>query len=207
MGALVMSWPFGIAMGQIGHGWIAANFNWHLAFVIASAYCVVNAALVLIFCRDAPNATEQTAEFKFTLSRNEVVLTVIASFAWSLFNAGYVVYLSFAPGVLAAGGYGTVSALSIISLASWLMMVSGIACGLIADRTGKSDLVIYVCMAAAIIAIMILFVEHLVIPSSLLFGLLGMAPAGVIMALTAQAMRPENREIGMGLFFSVYFFI
>ena len=27
MGALVMSWPFGIAMGQIGHGWIAANFN------------------------------------------------------------------------------------------------------------------------------------------------------------------------------------
>ena len=66
---------------------------------------------------------------------------------------------------------------------------------------------IYVCMAAAIVAMMTLFVEHLAIPSSLLFGLLGMAPAGVIMALTAQAMRPENRAIGMGLFFSVYFFI
>jgi hypothetical protein len=33
-----------------------------------------------------------------------------------------------------------------------------------------------------------------------MFGLLGMAPAGVIMALTTQAMKPENRAVGMGLF-------
>ena len=37
--------------------------------------------------------------------------------------------------------------------------------------------------------------------SVLLFGLIGMAPAGLIMALAAKSMRPESRAIGMGIFF------
>ncbi|MDA1311568.1 MAG: MFS transporter, partial [Proteobacteria bacterium] len=207
MGGLVMSWPCGIAMGQIGHGWLAANFDWQMAFVVASIYCVIGALLVMIFCRDVPGAAKQTGGFRFTLNANEIFLTVIASLVWSLFNAGYIVYLSFAPSVLVASGYDMVSALGVISLASWLMIVSGVLCGLIADRSGKPDLILYVCMAAAVAAPLILFISPLAIPSSLLFGLMGMAPAGVIMALTAQAMKPENRAIGMGLFFTVYFLV
>ena len=207
MGALVMSWPFGIAMGQIGHGWVAANFDWRLAFLIASVYCVVGALLVLIFCREVSGAVKQTGGLQFTLSRNETVLTIVASLVWSLFNAGYVVYLSFAPAVLVAGGYDMVSALSVISLASWLMIGSGILCGLIADKSGRADLVLYICMIAAAVALMIMFITPLAVPSSLLFGLMGMAPAGVIMALTVQAMRPENRAIGMGLFFTIFFLV
>ena len=57
------------------------------------------------------------------------------------------------------------------------------------------------------LALVILPIMPLSVPSSLLFGLIGMAPAGVIMALTAHAMKPENRAIGMGLFFSFYFLI
>ena len=207
MGAFVMSWPCGIAMGQIGHGWLAANYDWRLAFAVAAMYCVVAAFLVIIFCRDVPGAVKQTGGLRFTLNRNELFLTLIASIIWALFNAGYVVYLSFAPGVLISGGYDTVSALGVISLASWLMIFSGVICGLIADRSGKADLVLYLCMAAAIIALMFLFAPSLAIPSSLLFGLMGIAPAGVIMALTTQAMKPENRAIGMGLFFTTYFLV
>jgi MFS family permease len=207
MGVLVMSWPGGIAMGQIGHGWVATNLDWRIAFVIASMYCVIGALLVMIFCRSVPGATRQTGGFRFTLNRNEVLLTIVASLVWGLFNAGYVVYLSFAPSVLVAGGYEMVSALGVISLASWLMIFSGVVCGLIADRTGKADLVLYVCMAAAMAAILILFITPLAIPSSILFGLMGVAPAGVIMALTGQAMKPENRAIGMGVFFTAYFLV
>jgi MFS family permease len=207
MSVLVMSWPFGIAAGQIGHGWVAANFDWRLAFAVASVYCVVSALLVMIFCPEAPGVIRQIGGFRFTLSRREFRLTVIASLVWSLFNAGYVVYLSFAPRVLVAGGYDMVPALGVISIASWIMIFSGAVCGQIADRTGKHDLVLYACMAAAILSLAALPVMPWAIPSSLLFGLMGMAPAGVIMALTAHAMKPENRAIGMGLFFSFYFLI
>jgi MFS family permease len=41
----------------------------------------------------------------------------------------------------------------------------------------------------------------------ILFGLIGAAPAGVIMALTSEAIRPANRAFGMGLFFSSYFLL
>lgn len=43
MGVLVMSWPFGIAMGQIVHGWFAAEHSWRTAFVAASLYCAAAA--------------------------------------------------------------------------------------------------------------------------------------------------------------------
>jgi len=207
MSILVMSWPFGIAMGQIGHGWLAVNLDWRWAFIVASLYCLVGALLVMCLCREAPEAAKPKTDFKFALNRNEVVLTLIAALVWSLFNAGYVVYLSFAPIVLVAAGYETVSALGVISIASWVMIISGVICGQIADRSGRHDAVLYVCIAAAMLALMLLFVTPLAIPSSLLFGLMGVAPAGVIMALTASAMKPENRALGMGLFFTCYFVV
>ncbi len=43
--------------------------------------------------------------------------------------------------------------------------------------------------------------------ASLLIGLFGVAPAGVIMALAGQAMRPQRRAFGMGIFFTVYYAI
>ncbi|MEH6405136.1 MAG: MFS transporter, partial [Sneathiella sp.] len=66
MGVLVMSWPSGIAMGQVGHGWLATNLDWRMAFVVASAYCVMGALLVVIFCRTASSATKKTDGFRFT---------------------------------------------------------------------------------------------------------------------------------------------
>ncbi len=41
--------------------------------------------------------------------------------------------------------------------------------------------------------------------ASLLFGLIGMAPAGVIIAMSEQALRPQVRAFGMGIFFTVYY--
>jgi len=43
--------------------------------------------------------------------------------------------------------------------------------------------------------------------ASLLFGLIGMAPAGVIIAMSGQALRPQVRAFGMGIFFTVYYAI
>jgi len=207
MSVLVMSWPFGIAMGQIGHGWLAIHFDWRWAFIAASVYCLIGALLVMIFCREALTSKKTDSGFKFTLNRNEIVLILMASAVWAFFNAGYVVYLSFAPVALISSGYKAVSALGVISIASWVMIISGVICGQIADRTGRNDTILYVCMAAASVALVMLFFNPLSIPSSLVFGLIGMAPAGLIMALTASAMKPENRALGMGLFFTSYFLI
>lgn len=204
MGILVMSWPFGIAMGQIGHAWIAASFDWRVAFLVASAHCAAGAAAILLLYRTPPGAVTPAAG-PMGLPRREWVLTIIAAAVWGLFNAGYVVYLSFAPRVLMAGGYDATGAAAVISIASWVMMFSGAIGGLVADRTGRPDGVLYVCAVVGVTSLLLLPFTQLAVALTLAFGLIGAAPAGVIMALTGQAMAPQRRAFGMGVFFSFFF--
>ncbi len=207
MSILVMSWPFGIAMGQVGHTWLAEAYGWRVPFAVASLYCAVAALAVFVLYR-APNDLPSlvTNRTRGLLPR-EWALIACAGVAWGVFNAGYVVYLSFGPALLEAQGMTTLAAASVISAGSWLMILSGAACGQIVDRFGRREVILTVCMAGAIMSLMLLSIPGAGLAASLLFGLLGMAPAGVIMALAGQAVAPERRAFGMGLFFTIYFAI
>ncbi len=109
--------------------------------------------------------------------------------------------------VLVAGGLGMIEAASIISLASWVMIFSGAACGQLADRSGRSDLILSACLVVAMGSLALLSHVAWAVPLSLLFGLIGMAPAGLIMALTGAAMAPHKRAFGMGIFFGACFVV
>jgi predicted MFS family arabinose efflux permease len=207
MAVLVMSWPFGIAMGQVGHGWLAATYGWRMPFIAASLYCLAGAVLLLAAYRPPQATTSATRPASGRLTAREWTLTLIAAIVWAAFNAAYIVYLSFAPRVLVAGGLGALEAASIVSLASWVMIFSGAACGQLADRTGRSDLILSLCLGIAMAALALLPHVGWAVPISLLFGLVGMAPAGLIVALTGAAMAPPKRAFGMGIFFSTYFVV
>jgi predicted MFS family arabinose efflux permease len=210
----VMSWPFGIAMGQVGYAWIAVHVDWRSAFAAASLACLLAAGALWWLYRPPPMQPADTstaatmataAAMPTALSRREWVLIVLAATVWGFFNAGYIVFLSFAPRVLEAAGYAATAAAGVISLASWVMIFSGAACGQLADRTGRNDLILYICMAVAAVALLLLPQPGWAVGLTLVLGLIGAAPAGLIMALTGQAMAPHKRAFGMGVFFSVFF--
>ena len=208
MAILVMSWPFGIAMGQVGHAWLAEAFGWRLPFLVAAGYCTLAALAVLLFYRppaDLPAAAPGAAPMR--LSGKEWRLVLCAGVAWGVFKAGYVIYLGFGPAMLVTHGQSMTFAAGILSVGSWLMILSGALCGQLADRFGRREVVLAVCMASAVVALALLAVPGAGLPASLLFGLVGMAPAGVIMALAGAAMAPERRAFGMGVFFTVYYVI
>ncbi len=207
MAVLVMSWPFGIAMGQVGHVWLAALFDWRMAFVAASIYCGLGALGVFTVYRMPTHANNHAHPPQLGLPRNELTLTLLASLVWALFNAGYIVFLSFGANVLINGGYEPTGAAAIISLASWVMLFSGAICGQISDRFKKPDTILYICLAGGIASLLLLPWTQFAVGLSLLFGLIGVAPAGIIMALTTQAMAPHRRAFGIGVFFSSYFLI
>jgi MFS family permease len=162
---------------------------------------------VFIFYR-APDDAEPAANARHMgLSGTERTLIFCAGCAWGVFNAGYVVYLSFGPRILEAQGYSVLSAAGAISIASWLVIVSFALCGYIADRFGHRGTILAVCMASAVMSMFLLGVPGAEMTSSVLFGLVGFAPAGLIMALAGEAMRPERRAFGMGVFFTIYYAI
>ena len=210
LGILVMSWPFGIAAGQVAYVWPAGAFDWRAAFAVASVCCAAAAVAVWLAYRappatPAPTTAAATAPTAGGLTREEWLLTLLAAAVWGLFNAGYVVYLSFAPRVLVAGGYGLAPAAAVVSLASWVMIFSVTVAGRLADRTGRHATVLVVCLAVGVASLLLLRQTAWAVPLSLAFGLIGAAPAGIIMSLTAQAMAPQRRAFGMGVFFSFYF--
>jgi len=207
MSILVMSWPFGIAMGQIGHAWLAEAYGWRVPFQVASAYCLLAAFGLFLFYRapDDRKSTAPTAAVR--LSGQEWRLILCAGIAWGGLNGGYITYLSFGPKALEAQGYTALAAAGVISVASWVMIFSGAICGQIADRFGRRNTILAVCMTGAIVGLSLLSVPGAGLAASLFIGLLGVAPAGIIMALAGEAMRPEQRAFGMGVFFTIYFAI
>ncbi|WP_425100235.1 CynX/NimT family MFS transporter [Tropicibacter sp. S64] len=207
MSLLVMSWPFGIAMGQVGHAWLAVTFDWRVPFQVASVYCLLAAAGVFLVYRTPDGQPASSTGQAPRLTRQEWLLVLCAAGAWGLFNAAYVTYLSFGPKLLQDLGQTAIGAAGIISVGSWLMIGSGALCGQVVDRLGHRTLVLTVCMTAAAVALGLLGVPGAGLVASLLFGLVGMAPAGVIMALAGLALRPQVRAFGMGVFFTVYYAI
>jgi len=205
MSILVMSWPFGIAMGQVGHALLAQKFGWQVPFQMASVYCLILAVGVYVFYRPPHDLRSAGGGSGVKMTAQEWRLTLIAGAAWGCFNAGYVTYLAFAPKVLEGQGATAVAAAGIISIGSWIMIFSGAVCGQIVDRVGGRSVVLTVCMACAIGALVLLRLPGAGVGASILFGLIGMAPAGVIMAMAGQAMRPQVRAFGMGVFFTVYY--
>jgi len=107
--------------------------------------------------------------------------------------------------MLTDGGMSALTAASIISLASWVMILSGTLVGQLADRFGRADLILRACLMGGMASLALLPLLDWAIPLSLAYGLIGVAPAGLIMALTGQAMAPQKRAFGMGVFFSAWF--
>ena len=68
MAVLVMSWPFGIALGQVVHSWLAAAHGWRLPFGVASLYCLAGAGLILLAYGTPPGATGAAAMAPAALS-------------------------------------------------------------------------------------------------------------------------------------------
>lgn len=207
MSILVMSWPFGIAIGQVGHTWLAEAFGWRVPFLAAAAYCAVAALAVFALYRAPNDLPRLQPTGKTGLLPREWALVACAGVAWGAFNAGYVTYLSFGPEMLKAQGLGVLAAASVISVGSWIMIGSGTICGHIADRLGHTNRILAVTTAAAIVALLLLSVPGAGLGASLLFGLVGMAPAGVIIALAGQAVAVERRAFGMGVFLTIYYAI
>ncbi len=212
MGILVLSWPIGIAIGQILHPLVAAQFGYASAFYVASIYSV-GSAMALWWFYKAPASASATASVVNNnapvakLSAHYLKLTLIAALVWAFFNAGYVVYLSFIVEALINSGYTEGTAAAIASVPSWMMVITAIVAGQIADRTGNRNRVLYISMAGAVVSLLLMAQGVVIVAAVFLFGLLAMGSAGIIMALTGESMPAESRAFGMGLFFTLYFMV
>jgi len=208
MGVLVSSWPLGIALGLIGFGPLAVAYGW-TAIMHASTLCVLlGFCVVALVYRDPPGmAPAGAARLRLDLDRREWTLVCIAGAIWALFNVAYIVLVSFGPELFTQRGFSLTQASFIVSLMGWTLIPAIPLAGFVAERSGRPDVVLLGAFAIVTIVMAILpFAEGVPFLAAFAVIVIGMGvPPGLIMALPSQALRPEMRAGGMGVYYAWYY--
>ena len=207
MAILVTSWPLGIALAMTSLGPLALAASWLLVMQITAAVCVVAFVLVAaIYHSPAISVgSSETKSAEHKLSPKEIGLVFLAGLIWTTFNAGFAILPGFAPDFLVSTGYMLTEAGSLVSVVSWLLVLSLPLGGYIAERLGRQNLIMFTCLSAIGVATLLLpyWAYPLVLLVSL--GLLYGPPPGIIVALPVEVLHPENRAPGMGIFYTIYY--
>jgi predicted MFS family arabinose efflux permease len=207
MGVLVTSWPVGIGLALITLGPLAAAKSWTVALQTSTAVCVMAFVLVAALYRDPPATRVKAAAHLAPsgLTRGEILFASLAGAVWTLYNVAYIVVVSFAPLLLAGLGLPPANAALVASAATWPLVVSVLLGGILADRTGRSYAIMHACFIGMAICIPLLLMTPSPVTTLAIVGLVAGPAAGIIMTLPARVLRPETRNIGMGIYFTWYY--
>jgi MFS family permease len=208
MGILISSWPLGIAIALLTIPLVTESAGLVWAFTLPVIACAVALLLVAVMYT-SPN--EQTCETSShtkpvrNLTPYELWGVVMSGCIWCLYNVAFILPLIFGPEFLTSRGMGLAAAGAIVSLTSWLIIPALPFGGWFAEHIGRPVTTLVVSFAAIAI-----FLWLIPITSSyvVMFAILGLTfgPAGaLIMALPTQVLREENRAVGIGIFYTVYY--
>lgn len=205
MSTFVTSWPAGIALGLVSFPPLAAAYSWTAVMMVAAAVSAICLVLVAAIYRDSPDAPVETRQLRLDLSRREWLLISLAGFIWGTFNAGYVILISFLPEAFSQRGYSLAEASGIVSLLAWALIPSIPVIGFFVGQARRPSLLLsgsLIVTAAAIAALPLTAVP--IVPFALIVVAMAVPP-GLIMALAPEALAPENRSTGMGVFYTWHY--
>jgi predicted MFS family arabinose efflux permease len=199
----VCSYPIGVGLAQIVLPPIAQAFGWRAGFLS----CGVLTALALVLFMASYRAPAHTAGVprKFALpSARECLLLVVAGTIWTAYTGSYAGYTSYIPATLSLRGDGLAAIGLVMTIGTWGNVPATMYGGDLAARFGALRVLI-VGSAALTIGIVGTALAGFPLGWSVLVGVIGAIHPGVIMAVGTLSAKPENRAVGMGIFYSIYY--
>ena len=205
-GVLVISWPLGIAAALVVLPPLNAATSWHSAMLVPAVLCLIALLLIaLIYRASDPVANQPRGTLQFNLTRREVLLVSVAGLVWTFYNGAFIIVPAFGPAFAVTSGLSPAAAGAIVSTMTWLVIPAVPLSAWLAAKLGRVDLALYTSFACATLALVLLALTG---PSLPLFALIGIAfapPGGLIMTLPGEALRPEHRALGMGVYLTWYY--
>jgi MFS family permease len=204
MAIFVNSWPVGIALALAVLPLVAAAGGLAAALAAVAAFAALGFVLLATLYREPPAPAGASAVAAWP-SGAALGALVTAAALWGLYNTALVMVFSFGPALLTERGLPLAAARGTTRLVRWLGALVGPFGGLIADRTGRRDLVLLIGLVGFALGLMAVRAGVEPLLAFLLVGIAAGLPAGPIMSLPATALRPETRAAGMGLFFTIHY--
>lgn len=201
--------PFGMGLALMLFTALGATVGWRIGF--AASGLAAFAALLAIFVavrNDRPSATNaQPARLSqaFRFPRHEARMLLWASCIVALYAGNFHAFLSFLPSYLRATGWSPGQGATIMALLGWAPIIIAPAGGMMIARFGHASALIALCLlvwGGSAVAMALIGVSPPLVLLMLLFGPLVL---GAVMSLGAQAVSPERRGVGSGLFMAGFF--
>jgi MFS family permease len=205
MAIFINSWPVGIAIALLTLPVIGTGYGVAAVHLAVAATAALGMLPIAALYKPPANVAVAAEAAATGLDRNAAFAVMAAGLIWGLFNVGFATIFSFGPSMLVERGWSVTASGSTISIVLWVAAISVPLGGVIADRSGRPELILVVgCILFA--ALMIALPRSdAVIPIVAALGLISGQPAGPIMSLPARVLRPQTRAIGMGLFFTMFY--
>ena len=204
MAIFVNSWPAGIALSLIFLPLIATAFGVQAVHLTVAASIGLGLMFFATAYPSPPKVTPVSAGSSWP-DRNTLIALIAAGLIWGLFNVGFAMIFSFGPSMLDERGWSISAAGSVISIVLWLAVISVPLGGILADRTGRPDLVLAGGCVIFAALMVVLPRTDAVVSVVTAIGLLSGLPVGPIMSLPARVLWSETRAIGMGIFYTLYY--
>jgi MFS family permease len=201
LGVSVGAFPAGLGVAQLTQLPLAHAFGWRAAFLAGGVPAAVACLLLLASWRDGRAAGKRSLGWP---SGAECALVLLAGLIWTFYNAAFVAFLTYTPSLLAARGAPQWVADLVMNAATWGNLPAILLGGAAAARIGAGRVFVIGTLALAVSGAAIgLGAPPLL--CGVVFGTLGAVQAGVIVGVGTLSARPENRAVGLALFYTTYY--
>jgi MFS family permease len=190
----VCAFPIGMGLAQLVLPPVQTAFGSHVAFLTDAVPAGLALVLFLASHREPPHHTKVPRRFSLPSAHECLLLAV----------AGFSAFASYLPTSLAFRGYSLAVIALVMTIATWGNVFGTLAGGGLAARFGGFNIFLIGTLALTIGMAGSALTGWPVAWAALL-GVVGSIQPGVMMAVGTLSARPENRAVGMGLFYSMYY--
>jgi predicted MFS family arabinose efflux permease len=203
---MLTAWPIGLALGLLIHEPTAQAYGWNAVMNMTAVAALAALVLTALFYRAPPSPLDLPDEpLRYGLPLRELVHTSVVGVGWSLYNAAFILVVSFTPDMLVAAGHARGAAGSLTSLFMWTTMISVPLGGRLLQSSRHVTPGLVACLLGASAILVVLISGSWPRSSLVLLGVIAGIPAGALMSLSAEAVRRENRGPGLGIFYTWYY--
>src|SRR5215470_4961452 len=145
MALFLTGYPAGIAIALVTLGTLATPMGWPRAFLITA---VLAFTALIVFTASYRPAQVQVAVSRTAArpSAGEFGMVCLAGGIGALFNAAYIISVSFVPLFLHSTGMAPAPAASVVGVGLWSGIIAGPLGGMISDRLGRPTLFVATCV-------------------------------------------------------------
>lgn len=198
--------PFGMGSALVIFSAIGPEAAWRFGLLTTGAVSMVTlVALVALTKKKTVIRPLEPRRITLRLPRHELTMVMLAGCVLGLYAGSFHAFLSIFPSYLSASQWLPQDIAAVMAILGWAPIVMAPLGGLLAARLDRSAPLIAVCImiwGSSTVALPLVGVSPWLIGLMVVFGPLVMGP---IFSLGAEAVSPERRGIGSGIFMSGFF--